>query len=131
MYKSCENARYLKLVVIHYIIGWQVRYRKYLALSCVIEWIMSTMNFFCSGRLNHHCFCEVSEEIDADFPYHTAVNRLAAIKFSCDFWIQSWDWNFFKQEPPSTIIIEWLCKLALLSWYWIIKLIFNIKYFIV
>lgn len=44
IYKACGNVRHLKLMVIHYIIQ-VVFYGKYLNISCVMEPVLSMVNF--------------------------------------------------------------------------------------
>ena len=76
IYTACENTRCTRPMVIHCIIHQHVLCGKYLNLSCVLEPVVSTVNFIRSRGLNHRQFPNFLSEVEAeypDLPYHTAV----------------------------------------------------------
>jgi len=83
IYKACQNARSSKPMVIHCIFHQQVLCGKYLNISCVLEPVMSTVNFIRSRGLNYCQFRDFLSEMEAeypDLPYHTAVRWLSSGK---------------------------------------------------
>lgn len=69
IYKACENVRFLKPTVIHYIIHQQAICRK--SSNPSYYWTGSV-----NGELNHQQFCEFLSEIETEFPdslYHVLI----------------------------------------------------------
>ena len=56
IYKACEELKCTKPMVIHCIIHQQALCGKHLNLSCVIELVVSAVNFIRSRGLNHRQF---------------------------------------------------------------------------
>ncbi|KAH1171522.1 hypothetical protein KIL84_007140, partial [Mauremys mutica] len=79
IYKACESAGCPK-PILHCILHQQALCGKYLDLSCVMEPIVSTVNFIHSHGLNHRQFQAFLGEIESeyhDLPYHTSVQWLS------------------------------------------------------
>lgn len=84
--KACENMKYLNNMIIHCVMHWQVLCRKYLNLSCVINLVVSVVNFIHSPGFSHHQFCEFSSKIEVrchDLPYTQESEDSTGIKFYC------------------------------------------------
>ncbi|CAM4600186.1 unnamed protein product [Lepidochelys olivacea] len=80
IYKACERVGCPKPMILHCILHQQALYGKYLDLSCVMEPVVSTVNFIRSHGLNHHQFQAFLVEIESeyhDLPYHISVRWLS------------------------------------------------------
>ena len=106
-------------MVIHCIIHQQVLCVNYLNISCVLEPVMSTVNFIRSRGLNHRQFRDFLSEMEAeypDLPYHTAVRWLSSGKVLLRFFEPREEIEIFLNEKnrPEPLLsnTEWLWKLA-------------------
>ncbi|XP_033606232.1 general transcription factor II-I repeat domain-containing protein 2B isoform X1 [Cryptotermes secundus] len=119
IYTACENARCTRPMFINCIIHQHVLCGKYLNLSCVLEPVVSTVNFIRSRGLNHRHFRDFLSEVEAeypDLPYHTAVRWLSSRKVLLRFFELRAEIEIFlnekKRPQPLLSNTEWLCKLA-------------------
>lgn len=119
IFKACEEAKCTKPLVIHCIIHQQVLCGKHLNLSCVIEVVVSVVNFIRSRGLNHRQFREFLLEIEAeypDLPYHTEIRWLSNGKVLSRFFELRNVIEIFLNEKnyvqPLLSNNEWLWKLA-------------------
>lgn len=119
IFKACEEAKYNKPLVIHCIIHQQVLCAKNLNLSCVIEVVLTVVNFIRSRGLNHRQFREFLLEIEAeypDLPYHTEIRWLSKGKVLSRFFELRNVIEIFLNEKnyvqPLLSNHEWLWKLA-------------------
>ena len=119
IFKACEEAKCSKPLVIHCIIHQQALCGKHLNLSCVIEPVVSAVNFIRSRGLNHRQFRAFLLEIEAeypDLPYHTAVRWISTGKVLLRFFELREIIEIFLNEKncPQPLLSnnEWLWKLA-------------------
>ncbi|KOX71823.1 General transcription factor II-I repeat domain-containing protein 2B [Melipona quadrifasciata] len=97
------------------IIHQQVLSRKHLNLSCVIEPVVSTVNFIRSCTLNHHQFRDFLLEIETEYPdllyHHTEILWLSNGELICEmyFIVKSYRRKFALkhiEELPSELQLE-------------------------
>ncbi|CAM5164836.1 unnamed protein product [Natator depressus] len=110
IYKACESAGCLHQ---------QALYRKYLDLSCVMEPVVSTVNFIRSHGLNHCQFQAFLVEIESeyhDLPYHTSVRWLSCGKVLLQFFDLRTEIEMFLNKKTRPLLLltnnEWLWKLV-------------------
>ncbi|XP_076352669.1 general transcription factor II-I repeat domain-containing protein 2A-like [Tachypleus tridentatus] len=81
VYKAFDSMGCTKPIVCHCIIHQKALCGKHLDLSCVIEPVVSIVNFIRSHALNHRKYRTFLEEINAEYSdllYHTAVRRFSS-----------------------------------------------------
>ncbi|KAL4083148.1 hypothetical protein QTP88_028478 [Uroleucon formosanum] len=120
IFTNCEKEGF-KPMTLHCIIHQQALCGKTLDLSCVMDPIISTVNFIRSSALRHRQFQDFLKEIETeypDIPYFTAVRWLSRGKVLSRFFELRNEIEIFlidKNRPlPLLTDSEWVWKLAFL-----------------
>jgi len=120
IFTNCEKEGFQPMTL-HCIIHQQALCGKTLDLSCVMDPIISTVNFIRSSALRHRQFQDFLKEIETeypDIPYFTAVRWLSRGKVLSRFFELRNEIEIFlidKNRPlPLLTDSEWVWKLAFL-----------------
>ena len=93
----------LNSMVISCVMPWLVLCRKYLNLSCVIQLVVSVVNFIHSHALGHCQPCEFLSKREVqyrDLPCTQESEYFTGIEFYCTCLSSGLRLNFSKQEEP-------------------------------
>ncbi|KAL4103366.1 hypothetical protein QTP88_018743 [Uroleucon formosanum] len=113
IFTNCEKEDF-KPMTLHCIIHQQALCGKTLDLSCVMDPIISTVNFIRLSALRHRQFQDFLKEIETeypDIPYFTAVDGLVAEKSYRDFLNLALDESTDIQDKPQlAIFVRYVTK---------------------